>query len=252
MNEYPDYTKYSNSELADEYKTIDKEKYPERVKLLVSEIRKRQSESSSAAGTNESSDAKCGYCGFVNEHMAKYCSECGNLIENYPKPAGFWIRVGARLIDNFIFLPLIILMFLNLFFWQDAAVAVVLFLPGALYKPLMESKFGATLGKMAVEIKVTDEAGNLINLNTSFIRSSPDIVAGLIGLIGTLLFLNSPDFEYAESLEEFLVLMERTSVEPWQTIVNLFVIIDALVVAFTHRKRAIHDFMAKTYCVYKQ
>jgi uncharacterized RDD family membrane protein YckC len=116
----------------------------------------------------------------------------------------------------------------------------------------MESRYGATLGKMALEIKVTDEAGKLIDLKTSFIRSSPDIVSAVFGLIGVLVFFNSPDFQFAESLEEFILLMEKTSVEPWQTIINLFVVVDAVVVAFTHRKRAIHDFMAKTYCVHKE
>jgi uncharacterized RDD family membrane protein YckC len=116
----------------------------------------------------------------------------------------------------------------------------------------MESKYGATLGKMAVEIKVTDEAGSMIDLKTSFIRSSPDILSSIIGLIGILIFLNSPDTQLAETFDEIIILINSASVEPLETLVNLFLIIDALFVAFTHRKRAIHDFMAKTYCVYKK
>jgi len=80
----PDYTKYSFHELLDAYNHIDKEKYPDRVKLLENEIaeRKRNPEKYSQ---NIQRD-------FSSQIPIKYNT--------------FLRRFGAGIIDGFVFMPL--------------------------------------------------------------------------------------------------------------------------------------------------
>jgi hypothetical protein len=35
-------------------------------------------------------------------------------------------------------------------------------------------------------------------------------------------------------------------------IVNVFILIDCVIAAFTFRKRALHDYLAESFCVYKE
>ncbi len=57
-----------------------------------------------------------------------------------------------------------------------------------LYFALMESsKSQATLGKMAVGIKVTDLEGNRINFGKAFLRSIGKIISGMIMYIGYIM-----------------------------------------------------------------
>ena len=49
---------------------------------------------------------KCSSCGQDYEGWVEFCPHCGEAIENYSQPAGFWIRFGAQIIDGLIFLPI--------------------------------------------------------------------------------------------------------------------------------------------------
>ena len=92
---------------------------------------------------------KCKGCGEEFKEWVEFCSSCGEAMENYSRPAGFWIRVGAHIIDAVVFIPLVVAAFWNMFRVKSMFVLVLISVPGLVYKPLMESYFGATLGKMA-------------------------------------------------------------------------------------------------------
>ena len=107
--------------------------------------------------------------------------------------AGFWKRLGASIIDQiilsilsyFILLPLFAVVgvnmfspsidetdvgagFLMLFLEMYLVTMLLLFLGQWLYYALMESTVGATLGKLALRIEVTDRTGS----RPSFARAS--------------------------------------------------------------------------------
>ena len=107
---------------------------------------------------------KCENCGQEFQQWTEFCSNCGQANENYSRPAGFWIRVGAYFIDSVIFFPIIILSIWNTYSFKSIAVLILMNLPGLIYKPFMESFFGATLGKMACGIKVIDDNGKKLSL----------------------------------------------------------------------------------------
>ena len=124
--------------------------------------------------------------------------------------AGFWKRFIAYIIDQLImsvvcfvvFIPVLGLLglgaladvqldeSLGFLFALISAYATAIFLiiiAEWLYFALMESKKGATLGKMALSVKVTDMNGNQISFAKATGRYFGKIVSGLILYIGFIM-----------------------------------------------------------------
>jgi len=176
----------------------------------------------------------------------------GRLTEAvHPEPAGFWIRVLATLIDVLVLSPVGALSFINLLYVKSLLLLFVLQLPWLLYKPLMEALYGATLGKMALKIRVIDTHGNNLTLSKAYIRFLLFLAPVVVSFAALLsLFLN-PGFEGASSFEEIYELTLGNPLYSLSSIAGWVVLIDVVVVAFTRRKRAIHDMMAGSFCVYR-
>jgi uncharacterized RDD family membrane protein YckC len=127
--------------------------------------------------------------------------------------AGFWKRVFAYLIDSLllgavgliIFLPMIGLLGVNVFLYEAdgmepspgmTAMLIIAIVVGSvtalictwLYFALMESSAGgATLGKMAIGIKVTDMQGNRLSFWRATGRFFAKYISGLTFGIGYLM-----------------------------------------------------------------
>ena len=105
--------------------------------------------------------------------------------------AGFWIRVGAAFIDGIILLvvqQLVILVFGGSFSNPSGAAQGINMLVGILYTTLMESsEKQATLGKMAVGIKVGDEFGNRISFGNALGRYFAKLVSVITLFIGFMM-----------------------------------------------------------------
>ena len=107
--------------------------------------------------------------------------------------AGFWLRFIASLIDGII----VIIFSVSINLGADAlththgtvgAVLLIDFLLNWLYSALMESSHSqATLGKLALGIKVTDMEGNPISFGRSSGRYFGKIISKLILLIGYIM-----------------------------------------------------------------
>jgi len=173
-------------------------------------------------------------------------------MEGYSRPAGFWIRVGASIIDALIFIPIGILSIWNTYSLKSTALLVLLSLPGFIYKPFMESFFGATLGKMSCKIKVIDENGKKLSLFNAYIRFFPFLLSGGVNLAGQLILFLSPQFQSAKSFMEINQAQQGNFLIVFSYPVNILILVDCIMVAFTFRKRALHDMMAESYCVYKE
>ena len=139
------------------------------------------------------------------------------------KPAGFWIRVLAQLLDGVVLMvPMLVIggffglleVLLNVHssFGEGLVGLVILFCCAAislLYYSLMTSKKGQTLGKMVFNLKVVDAEGSAPSFKSSLIRW----------------------FSYALSA--------------------LPIYIGYILAAFNGEKRALHDYLAGTRVVYK-
>jgi uncharacterized RDD family membrane protein YckC len=173
-------------------------------------------------------------------------------MEDYSRPAGFWIRFGAYIIDALIFIPIGLLSFWNIYSLKSTVVLVLISLPGFIYKPFMESFFGATLGKMACGIKVIDDNGNKLSLFSAYVRYFPFLLSIGINLAGQLIVFLSPQFQSATSMMEFSEAQQANYLGFVGLIVNLLVGIECVFASFTFRKRALHDMLAESFCVYKE
>jgi uncharacterized RDD family membrane protein YckC len=163
----------------------------------------------------------CHKCGAQNDDQAAFCDKCGvalekpSLPDSAPVPtylagieyAGFWRRLAAGLIDiALVVITYLILAFAmgvvygaisapedgevsdavaNLIAYVAWGVAAVL---GWLYYALMESSSKqATLGKMALGIKVTDAQGRRVSFTRATGRHFSKILSGIILYIGYIM-----------------------------------------------------------------
>ena len=195
---------------------------------------------------------KCKKCGQDFQEWVEFCSNCSEPMEGYSRPAGFWIRAGATIIDGLIFLPIGLLGHWNMLSLKSTVLLVLISLPGLVYKPFMESFFGATLGKMSCKIKVIDDNGNKLSLFSAYIRFFPFLLSAGVTLAGQLILFSSPQFQSANSWIELGQAQQGSSLNMISYPVNALILIDCVVVVFTFRKRALHDMMAESFCVYKE
>jgi uncharacterized RDD family membrane protein YckC len=167
------------------------------------------------------------------------------------KWAGFWIRVGASLIDVLVFLPFIGLNMHNLYTLKSLPLQLIVSLAFVMYKPFMEYKYGATLGKMGVGIKVVNLEFGKLTLSQSIIRNFPYWLSQLFSIFTTILLYNNPDFQSATSMIDVGTIQNEVA-SPWiNYLISTITLISCIVVAFSAKKQGLHDMIAKTYCIYK-
>jgi uncharacterized RDD family membrane protein YckC len=193
----------------------------------------------------------CKGCGHEFEEWVEFCPECAEPMENYSRPAGFWVRVGATIIDFVVFIPVIALSFWNMYSLKSLPLLISLSAVWMIYKPFMESSYGATLGKMSCGLKVIDDNGNMLTLYSAYIRFLPNLISALFTLAASIVVFLSPEFQSATNVMEMSQARQGGILNMLQSLMNLVIMIDCIFVAFTFRKRALHDMLAKSYCVYK-
>lgn len=165
--------------------------------------------------------------------------------------AGFWIRVGASLVDVLVYLPFVGLNFYNTYTLKNLPLQIFIILLFILYKPFMEYRYGGTLGKMAVKIKVVNLNFGKISLGQSVIRNYPQWLNQLVSLILAILMFNRQDFQSADTITA-VGLIQNTLIPPYVTLsISMITIVSVIVVAFTEKKQGLHDMIAGTCCVYR-
>ena len=180
-----------------------------------------------------------------------FCTHCGLQLRSLIRPAGFWIRVLAALIDAVVLLPLTALLALSSGILPGALSVILDDVPGLIYKPFLESRFGATLGKMACGIMVVDYRGRRPTLSVAVMRALPFLLANALGIAAGIYFLTMPGDGATRTVQEFMELMQKNPVFTIQQVWGFVVMLDCLVVALDVRKRAVHDMIAGTFCIYR-
>ncbi|UCZ53506.1 RDD family protein [Bacillus shivajii] len=133
---------------------------------------------------------------------------------NASNPAGFWIRLGANIVDGIflsIVLGIISLIIYGQFFIDSYTFLDLLQLLYFLILPVVW--YGYTLGKRAAGIRIARVDGHKVGIGTMLLR---DIVSGLVYLISF----------------------------------GIALIVSIFMVALREDKRSIHDFIAGTYVTY--
>jgi uncharacterized RDD family membrane protein YckC len=173
--------------------------------------------------------------------------------------ATFWQRFAAMWIDFFVLLPLLIVDGLLEALSKAAAMALLVPMAAAYagYSIYFHGRFGQTIGKRVMGIRVVRVTGERIGWREAWLRSSVDLVLSLVGVIGTFMALAViSDADYygvgwlrrAENL---------AAVQPrwlgWAgTAAQIWVWSEVIVMLFNKRRRALHDFIAGTVVVSEQ
>ena len=186
-------------------------------------------------------------------------------MSEYAKASPFK-RVCAALIDLLIIiLYLQVVTFVIIVTNNNKIALAISCIPLAIYKPVMEYFWGATVGKLALSIRVLNEDGQKLSLNRSYIRFIPFllIVVVMIPLFSFQLeeiqntIKENQDMSLAEVInqnkEKSLEFQERLEdikgLPLLMSLVQLFFLTDILVMYFRRDVRALHDMMAKSYCI---
>ena len=167
--------------------------------------------------------------------------------------ATFWQRFGAAWIDVFVLLPLMVL-----HEWIDSQsriAALVLTVPMAVvyagYAIYGHGRFGQTVGKHVMGIRVMTTAGERIGWREAWVRSSVDLAFTLLGVIASFVVLTAvADSDYygvgwvqrsenLNALQPFWVVWVAIAAQVWTWS-------EVIVMLFNERRRALHDFMAGT------
>ena len=179
---------------------------------------------------------------------------------------GFWKRVVAKpLIDGAI-LTIVCGVINGLSSWITGAGVigwfyshhnVGLYLTWILWPSAIEVllvvRFGGTPGKLILGIRVVDDSGKYLSVPRSILRVLPDLsltVASIGGFLTVMrhvpLFDAPPTFkEQGELLKDFLPGI-YLALGDFAFLVS---IVDVLFIPFTRNRRALHDYLAKSYVV---
>jgi len=173
--------------------------------------------------------------------------------------AGFWRRLCAAIVDVLLMIP-----FAWLYMWlmgYGGAMTIVafilyLFLP-PMYSVYFNARFGGTLGKLAVGIRITKPNGTRIGWLEAWKRSSVDIVLIFPFLAVSIWTIMQADInQYASlSLQEQMLFLHQHA-PSWNWVVgalgHIWFWSELLVLLTNKRKRALHDFIAGTVVIKKQ
>lgn len=171
--------------------------------------------------------------------------------------AGFGPRLSAILIDTLVLAPLLAVAYWG---WSTSrTTALLLEVPlgfvFAFYNIYFIGRWGQTVGKMAVKIKVVALDGSEAGYVRAFYRHCVDLAFSIVAIalsMAALLSIPSAQYDGASFQEKMNLLNERTP--PWQDVVDWLSIgwvLSELVVLLTNEKRrALHDYIAGTVVVH--
>lgn len=172
---------------------------------------------------------------------------------NTVKYAGFWPRLGALIVDGLVLAPVTYgLNYLNIISWKNPLLYIVVTVLTLAYKPIMETVYGATLGKMVLKLKVVNLKFDTASLSEVLFRNVFHIVPSVIIMFLTVGIYQNPEFASVSGYSEYSTFI--SGMKPLQ-ILNLatgvIIIADAIFLLADKYNRALHDRIGGTFVVEK-
>lgn len=167
----------------------------------------------------------------------------------------FWPRTGAYILDGILVgIFSATLNYLNIANFKSFTFYFIVLFIGAMYKPYLEYKYGATLGKMMLKMRVTDYDHLPISFNRSLLRSIFLIGPSLLYIPIYYFAFNNPNMADVDGFIQFSqFLTEEYPMQGLIAILVYIILIVEIVVLLTDAtktQRALHDQVAKTYVIY--
>ena len=212
----------------------------------------------------------CAYCGRENDDNAPNCAECGTSEFLAPDPVSaaswsldssagsmnygtFWQRFAALWIDAIVVLPL---WFIQI--WLESiskTVAILLVIPMTAlycgYTIYCHGRFGQTIGKHVMHIRVLRITGERISWREAWLRSSVNVGFALIGVISSFIALATITDAGYYGVGWTQRALNLQALEPswlaWTGMASqIWIWSEVIVMLFNKRRRALHDFIAGT------
>ena len=167
--------------------------------------------------------------------------------------ATFWRRFAAMWIDVFVLLPLMVVRGLLESVSKAAALALVIpmAIAYAAYTIYCHGRFGQTVGKRVMGIRVVRTAGERIGWREAWLRSSVEVLFSALGVAGSFVALATiADTDYYGvgwmQRGQNLAAHEPAWLAWTATVTQIWVWSEVVVMLFNKRRRALHDFIAGT------
>lgn len=157
--------------------------------------------------------------------------------------AGFWMRLGAMIIDGLILAPVTLgLTYFNVSGWKSTEVLILLSLIGIIYKPFMEAKYGATLGKMALKLRVVNADYEQASTKEAVLRNIFHLTFSILSFLLTLYIYQDPAFADVDGWSDYSALTQTfIGLQAVSGLSGLITIVDGIVLVADDKKRSIHD-----------
>lgn len=173
--------------------------------------------------------------------------------------AGFWPRLGAGLVDLLVMVPFIVVSFWSLSASRDIALLleVPMTLLFAFYNIYFVGRWGQTVGKMALGIKVMGLDGTEAGFRRAFYRHCVDLGFSILMTATTVYSLLSvAAAEYDALGFEGKMLMMDEATPSWSRVTDLLYLIwigsELVVLLLNEKRRALHDFIAGTVVIHTE
>lgn len=170
--------------------------------------------------------------------------------------ATFGQRFAAMWIDIFVLIPLVVVQVLVGAISKGAAFILVIPMAFsyAAYSIYCHARFGQTLGKRVMGIRLVRSSGERIGWREAWLRSSIDVFFAALGAIGSfaaLAAVGDGDYYGVGWMQRTQNLAEHEPVWlAWTgTVTQIWVWSEVVVMLFNERRRALHDFIAGTVVV---
>lgn len=173
------------------------------------------------------------------------------------KYAGFWSRASAGFIDFIVFIPIVILHVYLLTFSKYSAIFTAIvssFVVYAAYNIYLHRRFGQTVGKMVMKIKVVRLNGENISWKEAFLRSLFDVCLAILRVISMVIILIGipPDsFSTLSHTDLSKIFRESLLYSFCETSSDIWILSEMVILLFNKKKRALHDFIAGTVVIHK-
>jgi uncharacterized RDD family membrane protein YckC len=164
----------------------------------------------SEPGSGQAGRKVCAGCGAVNEPTSDFCYRCGLRLpaevatgDTVGNPAGFWIRFGAWLIDQ-ILLGVVGTIILVAFwdpptgdslleaFTLSSREWLITFLFEAAYWTFTIGRWGKSIGKALLQVKVVRVDGGKVSYPLAFARYLASLLSWMMFGIGHLIIVFHP------------------------------------------------------------
>jgi uncharacterized RDD family membrane protein YckC len=164
----------------------------------------------------------------------------------------FWQRFFAGLIDGLVLLPAVVIDSFNKSTWKSFPLLVLTFLLTLAYKPFLEAKYKATLGKMAMQLTIVDTNFEKPSLKNIILRNIFEIPTRIIIGITTFITFASAEFQNVDSAAAYTTLSNAITGATWITLaLSLLSLVDAIFLIADSRRRALHDRIGQTFVIQK-